>query len=308
MVEMRIQLLSVLVQVGEQAISAKDARNLHQLVLVVITVEEGLPSEDHAREHAPQAPDIQGVVVELVVHQKLGALVVARGDPHIVFFARMIELCQAPIDEPQLPVAVVDHHVLRLDVPVHDALRVAIVQCPEDLEDVKADVEVSESRIQRLELMVLDILEDQTRRLRRWVPDDVQQSDNVRTTAQVLEDPDLPLDLLCLHRLEDLDDTPVPCGDVHALEYLAVLATADLPDDLIVILRPPTDREVVVVPVLAWPFHIYVMVEARKLSGTATTPCPTPARRCGQCPRLQSAVSQWLRHLRHPQRRQHPLA
>jgi len=37
----------------------------------------------------------------------------------------VVELCQAPVDEPQLPLLVVNHDVVRLDVTVHDALAMA---------------------------------------------------------------------------------------------------------------------------------------------------------------------------------------
>jgi hypothetical protein len=34
-------------------------------------VEKGLLAEDHAREHAPERPHVQGVVVHLVVDEQL---------------------------------------------------------------------------------------------------------------------------------------------------------------------------------------------------------------------------------------------
>ena len=50
----------------------------------------------------------------------------------------MIELGQAPVNEPQAPVLVVDHHVVRLDVPVHDPHAVAVVQSPQQLVQIKS--------------------------------------------------------------------------------------------------------------------------------------------------------------------------
>ena len=44
---------------------------------------------------------------------------------HVVLLFWVVELCQAPINESQLPLLVVDHDVVRLDVAVHDALGVA---------------------------------------------------------------------------------------------------------------------------------------------------------------------------------------
>ena len=50
----------------------------------------------------------------------------------------MIELGQAPVNEPQAPVLVIDHHVVRLDVPVHDPHAVAVVQSPQQLVQIKS--------------------------------------------------------------------------------------------------------------------------------------------------------------------------
>ena len=54
-------------------------------------------------------------------------LEVSAGHPHVVLLARVVELRQAPVDQSQSPVLVVDHHVVRLHVPVHDAHTVAVV-------------------------------------------------------------------------------------------------------------------------------------------------------------------------------------
>lgn len=48
--------------------------NLDQLVVVVVPVEEWLFPEYHPREHTPQGPHVQRVVVLLEVHQQLRAL------------------------------------------------------------------------------------------------------------------------------------------------------------------------------------------------------------------------------------------
>jgi hypothetical protein len=47
-----------------------------------------------------------------------------RSHPHVVLPASVIELSQSPVNQPQLPLLVVDHHVVGLDVPMHDALAV----------------------------------------------------------------------------------------------------------------------------------------------------------------------------------------
>ena len=50
----------------------------------------------------------------------------------------MIELCQPPVNESQSPVLVVDHHVVRLDVSVHDPHTVTVVQGSEQLVQIKS--------------------------------------------------------------------------------------------------------------------------------------------------------------------------
>ena len=85
---------------------------------------------------------------------------------------------------------------------------------------------------------VVDVLEDQARGSAVGVPDDVEELDDVWAAAQVLQDLDFSLDLLLLHGLQDLDDTPLLVVDVDALEHLTVLATADLANDLVVLLVP----------------------------------------------------------------------
>lgn len=49
------------------------------------------------------------------------------GNTHIVLFARMVKLCKSPINQPQLPLFMVDHHIVRLHISVHDPLRMTVV-------------------------------------------------------------------------------------------------------------------------------------------------------------------------------------
>ena len=57
----------------------------------------------------------------------------------------MVEFCETPIDESQLSVFVIDHHVVGLHVAVHDAHAVAVVEGLQQLVQVKPDVVVSQS-------------------------------------------------------------------------------------------------------------------------------------------------------------------
>jgi len=57
------------------------------------------------------------------------------------------------------------------------------------------------------------------------VPNHIQKRNNVWSTAQVLQDLDLTLDLLLLHRFQDLDDTFLVVDDIDAFEDLRVLSS-----------------------------------------------------------------------------------
>ena len=125
-------------------------------------MKEWLLPEDHGSQHAAQTPHVQTVVVHLIVHQQLRTLAVivgsnnrrerrgktdleiSAGHPHVVLLAGVVELGQPPVDQSQSPVLVVDHHVVRLHVAVHDAHAVAVVQGPQQLVQISPDIVVSQ--------------------------------------------------------------------------------------------------------------------------------------------------------------------
>mmetsp|Transcript_14484 Transcript_14484/g.54680 ORF Transcript_14484/g.54680 Transcript_14484/m.54680 type:complete len:214 (+) Transcript_14484:214-855(+) len=125
--ESRVKLQIISVEVLVQLVRSEDLRNLHQLVVVVGSVEEGLLPEDHSGKHAAQAPHVQGVVILAEIHEQLGSLEVPARDSDVVLSPWVIELREAPVDQPKLPLAMVDHDVVRLDVAMHDAVGVAEV-------------------------------------------------------------------------------------------------------------------------------------------------------------------------------------
>lgn len=59
----------------------------------------------------------------------------------------------------------IDHNVMRLNITVHYALAVAEIKGLQKLKDVESDVDVVELGVQASEVRVVDMLEDQRRRL-----------------------------------------------------------------------------------------------------------------------------------------------
>mmetsp|Transcript_2849 Transcript_2849/g.8330 ORF Transcript_2849/g.8330 Transcript_2849/m.8330 type:complete len:231 (+) Transcript_2849:733-1425(+) len=227
-----------------------------------MAVEEGLLAEDHAGEHAAQGPHVQPVVVVLQVHQQLRPFEVPAGHPHVVLFARMVELSQAPVNEAQLLLLMIDHHIVWLHISVHDPLGVAEVQRLQQLVDIEPDVVVRERLIQHLEVGVVDILKNEAGSLRLRVADNVQQLNDVRTATEVLQYLDLPLDLLLFDRLQDLDYALL-IVDVHTLEHLAVLSPAYFPHHLIIVLAPPLQLHVLIVPILLGLMNVDIRIHTR---------------------------------------------
>ena len=91
-------------------------------------------------------------------------------------------------------------------------------------------VEICESLVELLEVGVVDVFEDERGRPAHRVLDDSLQRDDVGSTAQVLQDLDLALDLLLLDRLQRLDYAFLVVGHVDGFEDLAVLAPSELPE------------------------------------------------------------------------------
>lgn len=64
-----IQLDAIFIQIGKQIIRAQHFGNLDELVVVVVAMEKGLLSENHACKHTTKTPQIQAIVVFLEIHQ-----------------------------------------------------------------------------------------------------------------------------------------------------------------------------------------------------------------------------------------------
>ena len=133
----------------------------------------------------------------------------------------------------------VNHHVMWLDVSVHDALGMAIVQSLwitrsarrslavqgesahfEKFEHVISNIVICEPRVEHFEIDIMDVFCDQAWDLGSRIANHVQQGYDIWTSCQVLENFDFSLDLLLLNGFEDFNDTLFVVDDVNTLEDL----------------------------------------------------------------------------------------
>ena len=100
----------------------------------------------HWGKHAAITPHIKAIIIFLEVDQQLRSLKVSRGHTNIVFRLRVVELGKAPVNETQLhdgifsgspqlyrkttnlAMLMIDHNVVRLNIAMHDALRMTIIK------------------------------------------------------------------------------------------------------------------------------------------------------------------------------------
>ena len=86
------------------------------------------------------------------VDQQLRTLEVPTGDADVVFGVGMVEFGKTPVNQPELALLVVDHDVVRLDISVHDAPRVAEVEGLEEFGNVEAHIKVVKLGVEGFEV------------------------------------------------------------------------------------------------------------------------------------------------------------
>ena len=198
---MRIKSELILVDVSVKLFRSQNFGDLHKLIVVVTTLEEGLPLENHTGEHASQRPNIQRVIVSLQIDEKLRSFEVARGDANVVFLTWVIKFSQTPINESQFAVGVIDHDVVRFYVSVHNALRVTEIKCLQDLEHIVANIEVVKALVKFAEISVtgIDKFSNNGWRLSERVTNNINQIDNVDSVLQGLQNFNFASDFVLLN-------------------------------------------------------------------------------------------------------------
>lgn len=99
-----------------------------------------------------------------------------------------IELRQAPVDDLEFLVRVVDHYIRRLQILVHNTPVVCERQALEDLVDVEPHIFGAQSGVQVSIVSVFGIFKHKCGVLCEALPDHVLQPDDVRVTAHALCD------------------------------------------------------------------------------------------------------------------------
>lgn len=81
----------VLIQIGKEIISSENFRDLHELIVVVSTLEERFLFENDTSKHATKGPNIKGVIISLVINEKLGSFEVATSHTDVVLLTWVIK-------------------------------------------------------------------------------------------------------------------------------------------------------------------------------------------------------------------------
>jgi hypothetical protein len=123
-----IQREIILPHVLQQVVCAEDLSHFDKLIIVVISVKEWILLEDDLSHGASSTPNIKGIMISAVIDKQFGSFVVSRGNSDVVLLVGEIEIGEAPVNDPQFFLLIVEHDILRLDVSVHDTMRVTVVE------------------------------------------------------------------------------------------------------------------------------------------------------------------------------------
>mmetsp|Transcript_28940 Transcript_28940/g.41358 ORF Transcript_28940/g.41358 Transcript_28940/m.41358 type:complete len:280 (+) Transcript_28940:342-1181(+) len=260
-IKMRIQLQIIRIQILKELLRPKNFCNLHQLIIVIMPMEEWLLPKNHACKHTPQTPHIQRIIILLQIHQQLRSLEVPTRHTNIILPSRMIKLRQPPINQPKLPLLMINHDIMRLDIPMHHPIRMTIIQRLEQLKYIIPNIIITQRRVQYLEVGIIHMLKDQRGGLALRIPHHIQQLDNIGPPTHILKYFDFTLNLLLFDGFEDFNDAFGVVPDVDSLEYLGVFASTDFADDFVAFLIAPVDGEGLVVPVVAGAVDVDVCVD-----------------------------------------------
>ena len=135
-------------------------RYFQQLVIIIISFEHRILLKNHVAHRTPKRPNVQTVIIVKIINQQLRPFVVPRSYSDIIRFLRNKVLSKTPINDSKNSLVMVNHHIMRLDVSVHDAHRVAVIKPSQNFIDVKPAVEVCEVFVELAVVEAVDSFED----------------------------------------------------------------------------------------------------------------------------------------------------
>ena len=157
------------------------------------------------------------------------------------------------------------NNVKRLNVTVHDSMRVCEIKCFQNFVGVQPNIHVVKGLWDDLGFYIWNVLKDKARRLWDWVSNHIIQLYNVWTAVKCLKDFCLAIDFLLSHGFENLNYTGLIVINVTALVNLRVLAPSKLLNDLVALKFCPVDVVLVIEGVKMGSLRANVFVRPHKL-------------------------------------------
>ena len=159
----------------------------------------------------------------------------------------------------------IDNNVKRLDITMHDSMRVSEIKRFQDFISVKPNVHVIKGLRDHLGFNIWNVFKHKAGRLGNWISDHIVQLYDVWSTVKGLKNLCLAIDFLLTHWLENLNYTGLIVVDVTTLVYLWVFSAPEFLDDLVAFKFCPVDVVLVIERVKVRSLGAYVFVGPHKL-------------------------------------------
>lgn len=152
------------------------SQNFHyffELIEIRHTPKEWFFFENDGGKHAAQTPNVQTLVLHLLVHQQFRPLELTRCDSHRQVASREKEFGQSPVNQAHTVSFRVDHNVVWLHISMHYSVWVRLVQGSQHLEHLQTEFVVWDFVLQLPEIFVINIFENQGWSFADWILDNL---------------------------------------------------------------------------------------------------------------------------------------
>jgi len=156
-------------------------------------------------------------------------------------------------------------NVKRLDIAMHDSMRVSKIKRFQNFVSVKPNVHVVEGLRDHLGFNIWNVFKHKTGRLWNWISDHIVQLYDVWTTVKGLKNLGLAIDFLLTNWLENLNYTGLIVVDVTTLVYFWVFASPEFLYDLVAFKFCPVNVVLVIKWVKVRSLGAYIFVGPHKL-------------------------------------------